>query len=101
MKATCPRSSSGPASAGFDGQVRIDESADRLVVGQPHETTFDRRLFQRALNELGDAGEDAAYVLDTLPDPFTAGELDHAWLRSTTNCSPDTRPTEPSNIYDG
>ena len=64
--------------AGPDGQVRIDESANHLVVGQPCEATFDRRLFQRALSELGDAGEDAAYVLDTLPDPFTAGELDHA-----------------------
>ena len=42
------------------------------------EATFDRRLFQRALSELGDAGEDAGYILDTLPDPFTAGELDHA-----------------------
>jgi predicted GH43/DUF377 family glycosyl hydrolase len=64
--------------AGPDGQVRIDESSNHLVVGRPCETTFDRRLFQRALGELSDAGEDAAYVLETLPDPFTAGELDHA-----------------------
>jgi predicted GH43/DUF377 family glycosyl hydrolase len=61
-----------------DGQVRIDEAASHLVAGQPSEATFDRRLFQRALSELGEAGEDAAYVLDTLPDPFTASELDHA-----------------------
>ena len=61
-----------------DGQVRIDESANHLVVGRPFEATFDRRLFQRALSELGEAGEDAAYILETLPDPFTAGELDHA-----------------------
>ena len=64
--------------AGPDGQVRIDESPNHLAVGRPCETTFDRRLFQRALSELGDAGEDAAYILDTLPDPFTAAELDHA-----------------------
>jgi predicted GH43/DUF377 family glycosyl hydrolase len=64
--------------AGPDGTVRIDRSANHLVAGRPHEATFDRRLFQRALSELGDAGEDAAYVLETLPDPFTAGELDHA-----------------------
>lgn len=61
-----------------DGRVRLDEAATPLVVGRPAEATFDRRLFQRALHELGDAGEDAAYVLDTLPDPFTAGELDRA-----------------------
>lgn len=64
--------------AGPDGKVRIDESPNRLAVGRPSEATFDRRLFQRALTELGGAGEDAAYILDTLPDPFTAGELDHA-----------------------
>jgi predicted GH43/DUF377 family glycosyl hydrolase len=64
--------------ADADGHVSIDESANHLVVGRPSEATFDRRLFHRALNELGDAGEDAAYVLETLPDPFTAGELDHA-----------------------
>jgi predicted GH43/DUF377 family glycosyl hydrolase len=63
---------------GPDGRVRIDESPDRLAVGRPYEATFDRRLFQRAMSELGDAGEDASYILDTLPDPFTAGELDHA-----------------------
>lgn len=64
--------------AGPDGHVRIDESPNHLAIGRPFEATFDRRLFQHALNELGDAGEDAAYILDTLPDPFTAGELDHA-----------------------
>jgi predicted GH43/DUF377 family glycosyl hydrolase len=61
-----------------DGQLRIDGSADHLVMARACEAQFDRRLFQHALGELGDAGEDAAYVLDSLPDPFTAGELDHA-----------------------
>ena len=66
------------AVAGPDGQVCVDESLHPLVVGRTDEATFDRRLFHSALNELGDAGEDAAYVLETLPDPFTAGELDLA-----------------------
>jgi predicted GH43/DUF377 family glycosyl hydrolase len=64
--------------ADHDGQVRIDAVADHLVAGRPTEASFDRRLFQRALSELGEAGEDAAFILETLPDPFTAGELDHA-----------------------
>src|SRR4029079_14233260 len=54
-----------------DGQVRIDAVADHLVAGRPTEASFDRRLFQRALSELGEAGEDAAFILETLPDPFT------------------------------
>ncbi len=78
MRATCPRSSSGPESPAPTGRCASTSPPNHLAVGRPYEATFDRRLFQRALNELGDAGEDAAYILDTLPDPFTAGELDHA-----------------------
>lgn len=64
--------------AGADGQIRIDDPAPHLIVGRQHEATFERSLFHSALDELRDDGEDAAFVLDSLPDPFTAGELELA-----------------------
>jgi predicted GH43/DUF377 family glycosyl hydrolase len=60
------------------GQVRLDTATGPLRVGERLEASFDRGLFFNRLHELGDSGEDAAYVLGTLPDPFTAGELERA-----------------------
>jgi predicted GH43/DUF377 family glycosyl hydrolase len=64
-----------------DGQARLDPATDPLVVGEQDQASFDRRLFLSALHELGDAGEDAAHVLGTLPDPFSAGDLERAISR--------------------
>ena len=66
--------------AGVDGRVRFDDPAGALGVGRRQDSTYERQLFHAMLGELGDDGEDAAFILDALPDPFTGGELDAAMV---------------------
>ena len=40
------------------------------------DATFSRAMFHRTLADMGVDSEDAGFVLDSLPDPFTSGELD-------------------------
>jgi predicted GH43/DUF377 family glycosyl hydrolase len=63
---------------GAQGRLRIDEPPPHLLVGRQHEATFRQHVFHAVLGDLGDDGEDAAFILDALPDPFTAGQLDAA-----------------------
>ena len=42
----------------------------------PGPAHYRRDLFHRMLRSLEDDGPSAAFVLDSLPDPFTGGELD-------------------------
>jgi predicted GH43/DUF377 family glycosyl hydrolase len=61
-----------------DGQLRVDEAGRGLVAAEHRDSTFDRAMFHRALADMGVDGEDAGFVLDSLPDPFTSAELDLA-----------------------
>ena len=46
--------------------------------GRPGPCHYRRDLFHRVLRSLGDDGTSAAFVLDSLPDPFTGDELEQA-----------------------
>ena len=63
---------------GPDGRLRIDKPPPHVMVGRPQEASFSRHVFHSVLAELGDDGEEAAFVLDGLPDPFTASQLEAA-----------------------
>jgi predicted GH43/DUF377 family glycosyl hydrolase len=59
-------------------QVRIDEPGALLVSGRPQPPLYERELFRGKLAELGERGESAAFVLDSLPEHFSAVELELA-----------------------
>ena len=63
---------------GADGDVRVEPPAAPLVSGRPVPMAYRRDLFHRVLRAMDDDLSSAAYVLDSLPDPFTALELDDA-----------------------
>jgi predicted GH43/DUF377 family glycosyl hydrolase len=61
-----------------DGEVHLDDPGPFLVPGQPAAPVYERELFRGKLRELGDGGESASFVLDSLPHLFTPAQLDHA-----------------------
>jgi predicted GH43/DUF377 family glycosyl hydrolase len=61
---------------GPGGQLHLDQPSGHLTVGQRVESHYDRRQFHRALAELGDDGDDAGLVVDSLPERFTRIELE-------------------------
>lgn len=58
-----------------DGHLHIDAPGRYVTAGRRHQSRYNQRLFRRALHDLGDT-EDASYVMDSLPDPFTGTDLD-------------------------
>jgi predicted GH43/DUF377 family glycosyl hydrolase len=60
------------------GSIRFDEPGPRLFAGRPTPSGYRRDLFSRMLRSLDDDDLSAAFVLDRLPDPFTAHDLDIA-----------------------
>ena len=58
--------------------LRFDEPGTHLSTGRPGPCHHRRDLFHRVLRSLGDDGTSAAFVLDSLPDPFTGDELEQA-----------------------
>jgi predicted GH43/DUF377 family glycosyl hydrolase len=73
-----------------DGQLHIDEPGRYVTTGRRCESRYDRQRFHRALRNLGD-GEDALYIVDSLPDPFTDGDLDQ--VLTALQSQRVTRPT--------
>ena len=63
---------------GPDGHVRIDDPGPFIVAGRPVARVHERELFRRTLDEIGQVGESASYVLDSLPARFTPAQLDLA-----------------------
>jgi predicted GH43/DUF377 family glycosyl hydrolase len=61
-----------------DSQVRIDDPGSVLVSGRARPSVYERELFRGKLAELGEGGESAAFVLDSLPERFTPVELELA-----------------------
>jgi predicted GH43/DUF377 family glycosyl hydrolase len=59
-----------------DGQLRLDQPNGHITTGRLTESHYDRRQFYRVLDELGDDADDAALVVDSLPDRFTRVELE-------------------------
>lgn len=57
------------------GQPRLDECAPFAVAGTTAPELLDVEVFRVELDRLGDAGEAAAYVLDSLGDRFTTADL--------------------------
>ncbi len=64
--------------AGPGPTVRLDDPGDVIVGGNPRPACYDRDLFHGKLAELGDDRESVAFVLDALPERFSADDLDHA-----------------------
>jgi predicted GH43/DUF377 family glycosyl hydrolase len=59
-------------------QIRIDDPGSVLVPGRARPPVYERALFRGKLAELGEAGESAAFVLDSLPERFSQVELELA-----------------------
>ncbi|HEX2382986.1 MAG TPA: glycoside hydrolase family 130 protein [Acidimicrobiales bacterium] len=72
------RSSIGFRSGTVDtnGRVAIDDAALYPVIGTVHPAVFERAVFHRDLRAADKESESAAFVLDHLPETFTAGALD-------------------------
>lgn len=58
--------------------VHFDEPGPHLFPGRQEPARYRRDRFHRMLRETGDDDSGAAFVLDSLPDPFSADELDVA-----------------------
>ena len=61
---------------GPSGQLQLDQPRGHITTGRPAEPNYDRRQFYRVLDELGEDADDAALVVDSLPDRFTPVELE-------------------------
>lgn len=61
---------------GLDGQLDLDEPGRHITTGRRVESVYHRDHFYRLLGALGDDAEDAAFVIDSLPDRFTPLELE-------------------------
>ncbi len=59
-------------------ELRFDAAGAHLCTGRAGRCRYRRDLFHRVLRSLGDDGTSAAFVLDSLPDPFTGDELEEA-----------------------
>jgi predicted GH43/DUF377 family glycosyl hydrolase len=66
----------GVVDSGSD--LHFDVPGAHLSAGRPGPSHYRRDLFHRVLRSLGDDGTSAAFVLDSLPDPFTGDELEQA-----------------------
>jgi predicted GH43/DUF377 family glycosyl hydrolase len=66
----------GVVDAGAD--VRFDPPGAHTVTASLEPPRYRRDSFHRALCGIGDDGQSAAFVLDSLPDPFSSDELDDA-----------------------
>jgi predicted GH43/DUF377 family glycosyl hydrolase len=73
---SCIEFRTGIVDAGSD--VRIDDPGPVLVPGRARPPVYERELFRGKLAELGEAGESAAFVLDSLPARFSQVELELA-----------------------
>ncbi|HEV7863830.1 MAG TPA: glycosidase, partial [Acidimicrobiia bacterium] len=60
------------------GGVRLDDPGPFLVAGSHEAPVYERDLFRGKLAEIGDLGESAAFVLDSLPPQFGPEQLDLA-----------------------
>ena len=58
------------------GAVIVDDAAPFPTLPSVQPGVFDREVFHGRLRALGRDGESAGYVLDNLPDTFTADELE-------------------------
>ncbi len=63
---------------GADAQVRFDEPGVPVHSGRPGPARYRRDLFHGLLRGFDDVGSSAAFVLDSLPDPFSGEQLDGA-----------------------
>jgi hypothetical protein len=59
-------------------ELHFDAAGAALCKGRAGRSLYRRDVFHRVLRSLGDDGTSAAFVLDSLPDPFTGDELEHA-----------------------
>lgn len=59
-----------------DGEVLLASATAFPVVGTVDQTLFERGLFEAHLRDAGQYGESAAFVLDGLPEKFTADDLE-------------------------
>ena len=59
-------------------ELHFDVPGAHLSSGRAGPCHYRRDLFHRVLRSLGDDGTSAAFVLDSLPDPFTGDELEQA-----------------------
>ena len=82
---------------------RISSASGEAAPREPataHPTNHARDLFQRVLHDLGERSEDTAFVLNSLPDPFTQDELEvalatlHDQIVTRQAADPDHRPPE-------
>jgi predicted GH43/DUF377 family glycosyl hydrolase len=58
------------------GDLRVDDAGRDLHLAERLEAPFAKQQIRRALTDVDNDGEDATFVLDSLPDPFTIGDLD-------------------------
>jgi predicted GH43/DUF377 family glycosyl hydrolase len=58
--------------------LHFDAPGTHLSAGRLGPCHYRRDLFHRVLRSLGDDGTNTAFVLDSLPDPFTGDELERA-----------------------
>lgn len=59
-----------------DGTLHVDDPGRYTAAASARPSNYTRDLFQRVLRDLGEDGEDAAFALDSLSDPFTRDELE-------------------------
>lgn len=57
------------------GDIRLDDPGTHLFTPRLGQARYRRDLFHRVLETLGDDGSNAAFVLKSLPDPFTSEDL--------------------------
>lgn len=58
--------------------IRFDEPGPHLFAGRQEPARYRQNRFHRILKATGDDASNAAFVLDSLPDPFSADDLDGA-----------------------
>lgn len=63
---------------GAGGEVRVDDPGPFLETGRHLPGLYERELFRGKLAKLGAQGENASFVLDSLPRQFTPDELERA-----------------------
>lgn len=76
------------------GQPRLDECVPFAVVGSTVPELLDAEVFRVELDRLGDTGEAAAYVLDSLGERFTRADLQHRLLALQSHLSTRGRAQE-------
>jgi predicted GH43/DUF377 family glycosyl hydrolase len=61
-----------------DADVCFDDPGTQVFGGRLGTARYGRELFHRMMRTIDDDGSSAAFVLDSLPDPFSGDELDAA-----------------------